>query len=248
MSKSKEKERLDVAFPVDIYKKIEQIAIETNQPINHISRKVTLTPVVLNLVRLGLEKFEEEGFVKLEKKKTPETVDEIALKVDFLEEIIFNYFKEIKYEKYLAKVGDQNGCQKESGIEAKTYQPTIQEKPDVETNDRDASQEKPAAIALPEEQPPINPFALTTSKANATEDIREIEIEGKSYRITGVGISQAKLAERLDKADSAAISKKWKAGNIADFMKWSKDKALDKDNSDRKGWLKHEGLFYEVLG
>lgn len=109
MSKSKEKERLDVAFPVDIYKKIEQIAIETNQPINHISGKVTLTPVVLNLVRLGLEKFEEEGFVKLEKKKIPLTVGELA-------NILFTYFDSIGYKKHLVSEEDSK---KESEITVK---------------------------------------------------------------------------------------------------------------------------------
>lgn len=54
--------RIDVRIPNDIYQKIEQIAIETNQPLHHRSGKPVVTPIILNLLNLGLEATAKEDF------------------------------------------------------------------------------------------------------------------------------------------------------------------------------------------
>jgi hypothetical protein len=56
MAKESEKiTRVDVRIPNDIYSQIEHIAIETNQPIHHRSGKPVVTPIIVNLLSLGLE-------------------------------------------------------------------------------------------------------------------------------------------------------------------------------------------------
>lgn len=90
------KKRLDVAFPIEVYEKIKAIAIETNQPRHHKSGEVTLTPVVLNLINLGLERLAEEGLAclaDLSDKKSDKTSDN-TLKSDDLNQKIKEYIKE----------------------------------------------------------------------------------------------------------------------------------------------------------
>jgi hypothetical protein len=54
--------RVDVRIPNEIYEKINQIAIETNQPLHHRSGKPVVTPIILNLINLGLEALSQEDF------------------------------------------------------------------------------------------------------------------------------------------------------------------------------------------
>ena len=54
--------RVDVRIPNEIYRQIEQIAIETNQPTHHRSGKPVVTPIILNLINLGLEVIAKEDF------------------------------------------------------------------------------------------------------------------------------------------------------------------------------------------
>ena len=63
MAKESEKiTRVDVRIPNEIYEQINQIAIETNQPVHHRSGKPVVTPIILNLINLGLEAVEKEDF------------------------------------------------------------------------------------------------------------------------------------------------------------------------------------------
>ena len=54
--------RVDVRIPNEIYQKIEAIAIKTNQPIHHRSGKPVITPIILNLINLGLEAVSKDDF------------------------------------------------------------------------------------------------------------------------------------------------------------------------------------------
>jgi hypothetical protein len=60
--KSEKITRIDVRIPNDIYSQIEQIAIKTNQPVHHRSGKPIVTPIILNLINLGLEAIAKEDF------------------------------------------------------------------------------------------------------------------------------------------------------------------------------------------
>ncbi|BAQ66938.1 hypothetical protein [Geminocystis sp. NIES-3709] len=54
--------RIDLRIPNHIFEEIEKLAEETNQPLHHISGKVITTPVILNLINLGLESVRKEDF------------------------------------------------------------------------------------------------------------------------------------------------------------------------------------------
>ncbi len=54
--------RVDVRIPNEIYQKIEAIAKETNQPLHHRSGKPVITPIILNLIKLGLEAVSQDDF------------------------------------------------------------------------------------------------------------------------------------------------------------------------------------------
>lgn len=54
--------RVDLRIPNHIFKDIEKLALETNQPLHHISGKVITTTVILNLINLGLESVRTEDF------------------------------------------------------------------------------------------------------------------------------------------------------------------------------------------
>ena len=60
--KSEKITRVDVRIPNDIYSQIEAIAIETNQPVHHRIGKPVVTPIILNLINLGLEQIAKEDF------------------------------------------------------------------------------------------------------------------------------------------------------------------------------------------
>ena len=54
--------RVDVRIPIEIYRQIEAIAKETNQPLHHRSGKPVITPIILNLINLGLEAVSKDDF------------------------------------------------------------------------------------------------------------------------------------------------------------------------------------------
>lgn len=54
--------RIDVRIPNEIYEQIEIIAKETNQPLHHRSGKPIVTPIILNLINLGLEEVAKGEF------------------------------------------------------------------------------------------------------------------------------------------------------------------------------------------
>jgi hypothetical protein len=89
--------RLDVRFPKSIHDEIEALAIANGSPIHHISKKPTLTPTILNLIRLGLDNYSPEALeriqVKIESDKiskvlTDNCIDLEALKAEWSAEIL----------------------------------------------------------------------------------------------------------------------------------------------------------------
>lgn len=52
--------RIDLRIPNHLFKEIEQLAQETNQPVHHRTGKVITTPVILNLIQLGLKSYRNE--------------------------------------------------------------------------------------------------------------------------------------------------------------------------------------------
>ena len=58
--------RLDVRFPKLLHDEIEALAIANGSPIHHISKKPTLTPTILNLIRLGLDNYSPEALERIQ--------------------------------------------------------------------------------------------------------------------------------------------------------------------------------------
>ena len=70
--------RLDVRFPRALHDEIEALAIANGSPIHHISKKPTLTPTILDLIRIGLDHYSPEALeriqVKIESDKISKTL------------------------------------------------------------------------------------------------------------------------------------------------------------------------------
>ena len=58
--------RLDVRFPKSMHDDIEALAIANGAAIHHISKKPTLTPTILNLIRLGLDNYSPEALERIQ--------------------------------------------------------------------------------------------------------------------------------------------------------------------------------------
>ena len=58
--------RLDVRFPRALHDEIEALAIAGGAAIHHISKKPTLTPTILNLIRLGLDNYSPESLERIQ--------------------------------------------------------------------------------------------------------------------------------------------------------------------------------------
>jgi hypothetical protein len=69
--------RLDVRFPKSIHDEIEALAIANGSPIHHISKKPTLTPTILNLIRLGLDNYSPEALERIQAKIESDKISKV---------------------------------------------------------------------------------------------------------------------------------------------------------------------------
>lgn len=53
--------RVDLRIPNHLFEEIEKLAIETNQPLHHRTGKIITTPVILNLIQLGLKSVRQDN-------------------------------------------------------------------------------------------------------------------------------------------------------------------------------------------
>ncbi|MFM6397133.1 hypothetical protein [Planktothrix sp.] len=78
--------RLDVRFPKHLHDEIEALAIANGSPIHHISKKPTLTPTILDLIRIGLDYYSPEVLeriqVKIESDKISKVLTDNCIDLD----------------------------------------------------------------------------------------------------------------------------------------------------------------------
>ena len=88
--------RLDVRFPKTLHDEIEALAIANGSPIHHISKKPTLTPTILDLIRIGLDYYSPEVLEQIQAKiasdkkarlMTDNCIDLESLKAELLEQL-----------------------------------------------------------------------------------------------------------------------------------------------------------------
>ena len=88
--------RLDVRFPKSIHDEIEALAIANGSPIHHISKKPTLTPTILNLIRLGLDNYSPEALERIQAKIESDKISKVltdncrdldSIKAELLEQL-----------------------------------------------------------------------------------------------------------------------------------------------------------------
>jgi hypothetical protein len=85
--------RLDVRFPKPIHDEIEALAIANGSPIHHISKRPTLTPTILDLIRIGLDHYSPEALERIQAKSvsvnrvTDNCIDLEALKAELLDQL-----------------------------------------------------------------------------------------------------------------------------------------------------------------
>jgi hypothetical protein len=69
--------RLDVRFPKLLHDEIEALAIANGSPIHHISKKPTLTPTILNLIRIGLDNYSPEALERIQAKIESDKISKV---------------------------------------------------------------------------------------------------------------------------------------------------------------------------
>lgn len=78
--------RLDVRFPKPLHDEIEALAIANGSPIHHISKRPTLTPTILDLIRIGLDHYSPEALeriqVKIESDKISKVLTDNCIDLD----------------------------------------------------------------------------------------------------------------------------------------------------------------------
>lgn len=85
--------RLDVRFPKLLHDEIEALAIAKGEPIHHISNRPTLTPTILDLIRIGLDHYSPEALERIQAKSvsvnrvTDNCIDLDSLKAELLEQL-----------------------------------------------------------------------------------------------------------------------------------------------------------------
>jgi hypothetical protein len=85
--------RLDVRFPKFLHDEIEALAIANGSPIHHISKRPTLTPTILDLIRIGLDHYSPEALERIQAKSvsvnrvTDNCIDLESLKAELLAQL-----------------------------------------------------------------------------------------------------------------------------------------------------------------
>ncbi len=85
--------RLDVRFPKFLHDEIEALAIANGSPIHHISKRPTLTPTILDLIRIGLDHYSPEALERIQAKSvsvnrvTDNCIDLDSIKAELLEQL-----------------------------------------------------------------------------------------------------------------------------------------------------------------
>ncbi|MCB8762191.1 hypothetical protein [Planktothrix agardhii] len=69
--------RLDVRFPKFLHDEIEALAIANGSPIHHISKRPTLTPTILDLIRLGLDNYSPEALERIQVKIESDKISKV---------------------------------------------------------------------------------------------------------------------------------------------------------------------------
>jgi hypothetical protein len=88
--------RLDVRFPKPMHDEIEALAIAGGAAIHHISKRPTLTPTILDLIRIGLDNYSPSALERVSAKlsvnhsdgASDNRIDLEALKAEILAEIL----------------------------------------------------------------------------------------------------------------------------------------------------------------
>lgn len=85
--------RLDVRFPKPLHDEIEALAIANGSPIHHISKRPTLTPTILDLIRIGLDHYSPEALERIQAKSvsvnrvTDNYLDLDSIKAELIEQL-----------------------------------------------------------------------------------------------------------------------------------------------------------------
>lgn len=228
--------RIDLRIPNHIFEEIEKLATETNQPLHHITGKVITTPVILNLINLGLESVRKEDF-GIEAIASKDSLKEAEIEKKILSSLILQLDEIIESKLNLKlKLPELTG--------------TITDKLTVNSE----SQIIPNQAEVNEDKAKITdslPVTLTDNKELEKDDSYEVNednlITDKVTIAPSEGLSSGKLAERFktnkkkgEGASKTTINTNKSKLSKEEFINWSK-----KQDPEGKGWYynENEGKF-----
>ncbi len=187
--------RVDVRIPNEIYQKIEAIAKETKQPIHHKSGKPVVTPIILNLINLGLEAVSKDDF----------NLESLASKVSGNYQINIADIEQKLLVSLLAKL--------ESMVEAKVSE--IVEK----VIEAKLPLVSPIDTEIKEDE---NIKASSELLEDTESDLEAVESAVNSDK-DNLKLSATALGKRLGFRSHSNVSKKFKALPKRGFIAWTKE-------------------------
>ena len=241
MAKESEKvTRIDVRIPNDIYEQIEKIAVETNQPVHHRSGKPVVTPIILNLINLGLEAVSKEEFdleVLTDKVSANNRIDLKQIEERVIETVSdkLSGNNQIDIEEIEKKLLASLGNKLESMVFAKVN----------EVLDKISSSNTESEVDEEIKSESINYFPDEDEEEIEDTAVKEEEIKTESELIIDSNdkllLNQSELAKRLGYKNHSGLSKQFKKLSKEQFIEWSKSK-----DPDGNGWYK-VGDKFEVV-
>ena len=220
MAKESEKiTRVDVRIPNEIYEQINQIAIETNQPVHHRSGKPVVTPIILNLINLGLEAVEKKDF----------NLESLTDKLSGINQIDIKAIE----DKVTANLADKLSGINQVEIEAseKKLLASIEDK--LESIVEAKVNEVLDHISKSNTESELDDEIKSESISYFPEENEEEEIVESEDTLNNLSLNQTQLAKRLGYKTHSTVSTNFKKMSKGEFIKWSKGK-----DPEGKGWYK----------
>ena len=238
--------RVDLRIPNHTFEQIEEIAKKTDQPLHHRTGKIITTPVILNLIHLGLKAIDSKD-IEIESIASKESLmgAQIEKKVldsldQKIETIVSDKITDILTDK-LNKVVSAKVTQAIETLASEEIEHLQVSQADIVTDsltDTTKLENKSSIKDILSD----DRFDEVESASNSLERVNQTELtlisnnepqEQTANENDRYSLNQTQLASRFGYKSHTQVGKKFKALSKENFINWTKGK-----DPDRKGWYK----------
>ena len=238
--------RVDLRIPNHTFEQIEEIAKKTDQPLHHRTGKIITTPVILNLIHLGLKAI-DSGDIDIESIASKESLMGAEIEKKILDSL------DQKIEIIVSdKLTDILAKQLDTVVETKVNE-AIKTLPNQEIEQKQSNKADLVTDSLTdtskledksslEDSLSNDRFDEVESASNSLDQVNQTEPilisnnepqEQKANENDRYSLNQTQLASRFGYKSHTQVGKKFKALSKENFINWTKGK-----DPDRKGWYK----------